>query len=134
PGKAFGTYATDVSPWLLSWVIGREVMPWEVGLTNRNHPEKTSFDGTHVRLPSSTPFEAWVAERADHVARLEEEELGAQRPIAFSSWPTLDPLRHPIEGQGSGEDLQQVDFANIDVSNLPGGFYVIFHAYPYYPD
>lgn len=133
-GKAFGQFNVDVSPWVLAWVVGREVMPWEVALTNRIHPDDANFEGLHVRAPGSTPFESWIAASMDRVVDRERTRYGVDRPVSFSSWPTLDPLVHPIEGPNSDEDKEKVDLANIDLFDAPGGFFKIFHAYPYYPD
>ncbi len=132
-GKAFGTYTTDVSPWVLSWVIGREIYPDEVEFTNEQHPEQTSYEGSAVSIFDALPMEAWLAERIDLVISHERDTYDVQRPVCFSTWPTLDPLVHPIEGPGSDED--RVNMAlDLDLHNAPAGFWIIFHAYPYYPD
>ena len=133
-GKAFGQFNVDISPWVLSWVVGREVRPWEVALANRVHAEDANYEGVHLRAPNSTPFESWIAARMDRVIERERTQYAVDRPISFSSWPTLDPLIHPIEGPNSDEDKEKVDLANIDLFDAPGGFFKIFHAYPYYPD
>lgn len=133
-GKAFGTYTVDVSRWVVGWVIGREIYPDEVEFTNERHENERSYEGTHVSATDASPMVRWLAERIDHVLRLEDERYGVQRPISFSSWPTLDPLVHPIEGHGSDEDRVNLDLAPLDFRNAPGGFFVIYHAYPYYPD
>src|SRR5262245_50098060 len=40
-GRAHGLYRTDISRWIMGWVIGREMFPEEVGLTNQRHADKT---------------------------------------------------------------------------------------------
>ncbi|MEI8078013.1 MAG: hypothetical protein WCH61_00100, partial [bacterium] len=37
-GRAWGVYTADVYPWLLGWLIGRELEPDEVATTNACHP------------------------------------------------------------------------------------------------
>ncbi len=102
-GKAFGTYTTDVSEWLLSWVIGREIYPNEVEFTSSMHAEVTSYEGEAVSIYDAMPMEARLAERIDLVITHERDTYEVQRPVCFSTWPTLDPLIHPIEGHGSDE-------------------------------
>lgn len=132
-GKAFGEYTVDVSPWVLSWVIGREIYPDEVIFTNEQHAEVTSFQGSAVSISDAMPMEAWLANRIDNVIAHERDNYGVQRPVCFSSWPTLDPLVHPIEGHGSDEDRVNLPL-DLELHNAPGGYWIIFHAYPYYPD
>ena len=132
-GKAFGEYTTDVSEWLLSWVIGREIYPDEVEFTNAVHAEETTYEGAAVSIRDAMPMEVWLTERIDNVIVHERETYGVQRPVCFSTWPTLDPLIHEIEGHGSDEDRVNMGM-NLELTDAPGGFWIIFHAYPYYPD
>jgi len=135
PGKGYGIYTANVSKWVLAWIIGREVHPDEIALTNSNNSSITSYSGSLLSLPSGTPSEAWITARMDEVIDLEKQTYNTERPISFSSWPTLDPLTHTTEISGSGyEDSEQIDLANIDISQAPAGVFYSFHAYPYYPD
>lgn len=133
-GKAFGSYTVDVSPWVVGLVVGREIYPDEVEITDALNPEVVRYIGDAVSVTDTTPMTAWLAERIDTVIRTERDTYGVQRPVAFSSWPTLDPLRHPIEGDGSDEDRVNLDLTPLDFHDAPGGFFIIYHAYPYYPD
>jgi hypothetical protein len=133
-GRAYGTFDADISPWVMGWIIGREIYPDEVEVTNVRHPEDTAYVGTHVSLGSGSPTEYWLAERVDLVARYEDEHYASGRPISVSSWPTLDPLRHPTESQWSYEDTHSFDLADLDTTQFPPGYFASFHAYPYYPD
>ncbi|MCB9508411.1 MAG: hypothetical protein H6700_10735 [Myxococcales bacterium] len=133
-GKAFGEYRADVSPWLMSWILGREIYPDEVEFTNEVHAEVTSYDGTSMSIQNAMPMEAWLTERLDYAITLERETYNVTRPVCFSTWPTLDPLTHLIEGQGSDEDRVNMDLGKIDMHDAPGGLWIIYHAYPYYPD
>ncbi len=135
-GKAYGTFSTDISPWVLGFLPGREIFPGEVALTNQNHAEITSHSGTFFSLAEGDPVEVWLTERLDSLMIYEQEQYQSVRPTGFSSWPTLDPLIHPTEQYniGSSEDLEKIDLANLEVSESSGGFFIGYHAYPYYPD
>ncbi len=135
PGKAYGSYTSNIEQWVIAWIIGREVQPDEISLTNSNHLSINSYSGSLLSLPSGSASEAWMTARMDEVISFEKQTYKTERPISFSSWPTLDPLTHATEIDGSGyEDSQQIDLANIDISNAPAGVFYSFHAYPYYPD
>lgn len=134
PGRASGLYTTDMSKWIIGWLVGREVYADEAVKTNKAHPSKTSYDGLNVRLPKGSPTEVWWAKRLDIILEYERSVYGKTRPVAVSSWPTLDPLDHLTEGAGSHEDEATVDFANLELKNAPAGYFVSFHIYPNYPD
>jgi hypothetical protein len=133
-GRAFGSYTTDISRWVLAYIIGREMQPDEVSTTNAAHGDVTSFTGKAVSLASGNPSEVWLTQRLDEVITYERARYGSERPVSVSTWPTLDPLTHPSETKTSSEDVESVDLENIDTTNAPGGFFASYHAYPYYPD
>jgi hypothetical protein len=132
-GQAYGRYRTDVTPWMIGWIIGREIAPGEVTITNAAHAKHRSYHGQAISLDQGTPIEAWFAERLDVLVNYERARYGVERPVSVSSWPTLDPLAHPEEGN-EDEDAESLDLANIDTSLAPAGYFASFHAYPYYPD
>jgi hypothetical protein len=133
-GRAFGEYRSDISPWILGWIIGREMYPEEVATTDHAHPEHTSYAGEAISVTNGTPVEAWLAERLDGLVLYERAHYGVERPVSASSWPTLDPLRHPSESEDSPEDQETLDLENLDTSGAPAGYFASYHAYPYYPD
>lgn len=133
-GRAYGEYDTDISPWVLGWLVGREVFPDEVETTNAIRERRTSYSGAFVSLPSGNETAVWWAERIDKIAAYEASHYNVHRPISVSSWPTLDPLHHPTEGTGASEDSEELDLANLDTTKFPGGYFASYHAYPYYPD
>src|SRR5262249_31006884 len=124
----------DVSPWMLAWLPGREVLSAEVLATDARHPDQDHFEGTHLRLKCGTPTETWMARRLDHLADYELGQYSETRPLAWSNWLELDPIHHPTEGTASQKDVAQVDLGRIDPFGLPAGYFVSYHVYPYYPD
>lgn len=132
-GKAHGTFTTDVSAWNIGYIIGREIYPEEVLNTNASFPADTVYEGTYLSLRGGAPAETWVTAQMDFLLQYEMNNFGTQRPISCSSWPTLDPIRHPSE-VNSLEDSAQIDLSRVDVSQAPAGLFVSYHAYPYYPD
>ena len=131
-GKAWGSYTADVSSWILGFIPGREVIPREVITTNQIHRGNTGYQGDHFSLPSGSPTEGWITERLDRLVEYERSLYGVERPVSFSSWPTLDPLEH--KETFPEEDTASIDLANLQFADTAAGYFASYHAYPYYPD
>lgn len=131
-GRAYGTYKSNISQWVIGWIIGREVFPEEVEEINKLYNGK--YDGKHFSVEGSGT-EAFITKNLDDLVSLEKEKYGVQRPVSFSSWPTLDPITHPSENPDkSTEDKESVNLAKIKNKDSQGGIFISYHAYPYFPD
>jgi len=140
-GRAFGEYTTDVSPYVLGLLVGRELEPQEVEATdslNSGH----SFHGEYLFInEQGTPTEAWLAESADYALSYQEKTYGWQNPVAIVNWPTLDALNHPSEREADGVKKNEYnDGTTVDINHLElgprmkGGLFGAYHIYPNYPD
>ena len=155
PGHASGVYRADVSQWTLGYIIGREWEPYSVVAYSASRPARASFGGKYVKLQGGNALEAWLAEQCDYLVSFEMEQYNAQRPVAYTNWPTLDPLIHPTETtkaqeitllRARGEKIVEMpkeydnDAVGLDAVKMhatpafPAGVFASYHAYPYYPD
>jgi hypothetical protein len=155
PGHAHGVYVADVSEWTLAYIIGREWEPYSVAAYAARHPRLTSYHGEYVALAGGNALDVWLAEVSDSMISYEMERYNAQRPMAYTNWPTLDPLHHPTESTLAQEDSIRKtrgevvpeppkefdnDVIGLDAAlmratpKFRAGFFASFHAYPYYPD
>lgn len=155
PGHASGLYLADVSSWTLGYIIGREWEPYSVVAYNQMRPDRRSFRGRYITLASGNALEAWLAEQSEYVVAFEMERYNAQRPVAYTNWPTLDPLSHPTETTkeeeralliARGEQIVEApkeydnDAVGLDAVRMqataafPSGVFASYHAYPYYPE
>lgn len=155
PGHASGAYVADVSPWTLGYIIGREWEPYSVVAYNALQPRRTSYTGKYITITAGNALETWLAEQCDYLVSFEMERYNAQRPIAYSNWPTLDPLTHPTETgkaqeisllKARGEQIVEMpkeydnDAVGLDAVKMqataafPAGVFASYHAYPYYPE
>lgn len=135
PGRAYGNYTTNISHWILGYIIGREIHPPEVFLTNESNSTFNNYNGTVFGIANGDPIECWFTQRLDKMVLYERQKYKVERPVSISSWPTLDPLYHPTEHDGhSTEDTAQIHMGKIKLKNSPAGFFMSYHAYPYYPD
>jgi hypothetical protein len=132
-GKAYGLFSADVAKWCMGFIIGREVHPIEIITTDENNSEINSYYGSHFSIEDASPSEAWFTEMMDYTVAYQDLNYNTQRPVSVSSWPTLDPLNHPEEAF-TDEDVTQIDLSKVSKVNAPAGFFISYHAYPYYPD
>ena len=154
-GHASGRYDADVSRWTLAYIIGREWEPYAAKAYDARNPGRKAFRGRFLETDGAPALERWMAEQSDHLLAYEFDRYHAIRPIAFTNWPTLDPLVHPTEAGGeeerawrrkSGrpEGARQLEYENDAVSldaglirataANPAGWFASYHVYPYYPD
>ncbi len=155
PGHAAGRYLADVSPWTLAFIVGREWEPFSVDVYNRRAPRQTDWLGRYIELRDGSPIEAWLAKACEQIVAYETETYRHQRPVAYTNWPTLDPIYHRTETTAEEEvairralgerfAAQPLEYDNdaagLDarrmqpLENFPAGIFAAFHVYPYYPD
>jgi hypothetical protein len=154
-GHAWGYYTADVSRWVLAYVIGREWEPFSVVAFNELRPDLTQWSGEYVTVRDGSAMEAWLGKACDEIIAYEMQQYRSQRPVAYTNWPTLDPMTHPTEmtvarevehRESIGEVVERYpkeydnDAVGLDATHmvaterLPAGVFAAFHAYPYYPD
>ena len=132
-GEASGTYTSDVSRWTIGYIMGIEWDGTFVKNTNDLHPELTEYSGVYLKTEHANPFENFLAQVGNAAIAYETEKYNEQRMVAFSNWPTTDPLVH------SGEE-KTVNLADVDVEHIKttsrfySGQFASYHVYPYYPD
>jgi len=155
PGHAFGLYRADVSAMTAGIILGREWEPFSVEAYDAAHPGAV-FKGRYFSMEDGKAMEAWVASTMDHAVAYEAGRYGTMRPVAFTNWPTLDPLRHETEAtkaeeaaiarrlgipfEASAVHEYDNDGPSIDTNRIAAskeaiaGQFASYHAYPYYPD
>ncbi|MGQ0642798.1 MAG: hypothetical protein ACT4P6_18800 [Gemmatimonadaceae bacterium] len=154
-GHASGFYDADVSPWVLAYIIGREWEPYSVVEYVKRRPKLARLRGRYVRVTGGHALDVWLGEALNYLVDYEMRTYNAQRPVAYTNWPTLDPLRHITEStkdeeialfraRGEKRDTTVREYDNDAIAldarvmrataAFPAGIFASYHAYPYYPD
>jgi hypothetical protein len=156
-GHAGGIYSLDVSPYVLGWIVGREIESRVVITTNLRNPDVNSFDGSYLKIEKGNPTEVWLTRMCNLAVEYERDRYNYQRPVSFVNWPPLDPLTHPTEnrlvdelrirrergeklaplGLGVQDDLDVVSLDEERISPKPSfkaGYFALYHVYPFWPD
>ena len=155
PGHAGGRYDADVSPWTIGYILGREWEPYSVVGFNDDPRAARSHAGKHLILAKGTATDAWMVRQCDLLVTYEDEIYNAQRPIAYTNWPTTDPIVHPTETSYADEmrlrglrydvdpnaaPVHEEEGVSLDPSLVrttarnAAGWFASYHVYPYYPD
>lgn len=140
-GRAWGVYQADVSPYVLAWLMGRELEAKEA-LDNDKLNQGFQFRGEYFTgTKEATPTEGWLAESCDFVASYEADRYRWSRPVSIVSWPTMDVLEHESEWEPMTDksnqfnDLTSININHIETTDrLVSGFFGTYHIYPNYPD
>ncbi len=153
-GRASGRYDADVSAWTLGYIIGREWEPFAVNAFDTRQ-RRGSYAGRFLSIRDGPAMDLWLARQCDFMLAYEADTYNALRPIAYTNWPTLDPLIHPTEAttaeearwrrrSGRPSESKRLEYENDAIgldANLiqptranPAGWFAAYHAYPYYPD
>ena len=155
-GHAGGRYRSDVSRYWIATILGREWEPYAVAAFDARHPDHSDYLGRFVAVRGATASERWQAEQTDYAIAYEADRWNAQRPTAWTNWPTLDPLYHPTESTFKEEavwserlglevkkargEVYDDDVATMDMEKFEagpenqGGLFASYHVYPYHPD
>jgi len=154
PGHAGGRYDADVSRWTLAYIIGREWEPYSVVAYDAAHPGLGAYHGAWLNAEHAPAMDRWMAEQCDYLLDYEVRRYNTLRPIAYTNWPTLDPLTHPTEATTDEEIAWRLklhrpaimtkeydnDAIGLDANLIrptaanSAGWFASYHAYPYYPD
>ncbi len=126
-------WESDVSDWLVAWVVGQEWDPAVVARTDAVQMPETPPGEYFTAADAATPTEHWLARQLNLLAG-DLRERGESVPLSFVNGPTTDPLTR------RGEPVTSADPASIDAEHVlptgewPGGTFASVHAYPEYPD
>lgn len=134
--KGFCFYNKDISKWVLGYIVGVEWEDVTVAYTDNMKKNKNIYNGKYMfTKKGATPFEAMLAQAGDKLIEYESTRYKQQRLVAFSNWPTTDPIDYPEKIAEFFRKIAKVDVEKIGTSKeFIGGTFASYHIYPYYPD
>lgn len=128
-----GKYNTDVSSYLMGYILGVKWNPVVVDYTNRNREDKKEYEGQFVYTEAARPFENFLANVMDHTISYEMEKYKWQHPISFVNSVSTDILVHTYEPL-KDEDLVSINPNVIKLKENAAGQFASYEVYPYYPE
>ena len=147
-GEASGKYRSDVSPFVIGYIMGIEqdatfvlgtTIPEDLtdlqGIRKDTSTGEHNFQGTYLSTkPGASDYEIWLAYVGDYALRYEFQRYHTTRAMSWVNWLTTDPLTHTSEPE-QDEDRVSVNTENIIANDtFTQGLFASYHVYPYYPE
>ena len=131
-----GIYTHDISDWVIGYIIGVEWEGITVAYTDFMEQDKSSYNGKYMyTTEQATPFEAMLAQVGDKIFEYETSRYKTQKLVAFSNWPTTDPIDYPENITTYFHKCSKVDVEHIKTTDkVISGTFASYHIYPYFPD
>lgn len=133
PGHASGEYSSDVSPYVLGWILGIEWFPEMVKNVDEVYTDLGEFTGSHFTTKNASGFEYFLADIMDHTLSYEMDTYSFMHPVSFTNWVSTDLLSHPYE-PFIEEDMASINPNHILPLTPEVSYFASYHVYPYYPD
>ncbi|MCQ2505855.1 MAG: family 2 glycosyl transferase [Lachnospiraceae bacterium] len=134
-GRAYGKYSSDISPYVIGWMLGIDCECELIEATDASvHGEKI-YNGKYVcTKEKANGYEVFMASLADSLIAYEIEKYNMTRPLSFNNWPVTDILEHP-NAPHEEEDGMGITMEHLRATEeYPAGLFANYNIYPYYPE
>ena len=128
-----GLFLTDVSPWVLGYVIGAEWTDVTVAYTDEKYTDMNGYQGQYLyTTEDATPFESLLAEAGDTLIAHETLRYDQQRPVSFANTRTTDPFTYPEEVAAFFRKCAAIDVEHIRTAEAcQAGLFASYSVYAY---
>lgn len=139
--NALHCYTSDVSPYVLGYVLGVEWDDVFVDYICRINSTPESHSGTYLSCDTgASAFERFITKWGDAFFSYEMEHYNTQRLLSFSNWPNTDPFYNELriggyDAQEQVRDTESLfDMEKIRTSDaVSTGLFASYNVYPYFP-
>lgn len=128
-----GVYRSDVSQWVIGYLVGESWEPDVIAYTNANEDYDCVYSGTYFATEEgATAFEAMLAKVMDTMVSYETRKYSTQRLISFVNSPQCDPFEYDAYyGKQIGK-YNCLDAERIKVNKESyQGYYASYQLYEY---
>lgn len=132
-GGANGLFLTDVSRWVLGYVVGAEWTDVTVAYTDEKYPGMAGFTGDYLHTtPDASPFEIMLARTGDALIAYESERYSQQRLVTFANTRSTDPFDYPEDVRQFFHKCASIDAEHIRASQgFHAGLFASYSCYSY---
>ena len=128
-----GLFRTDISRWVLGYIIGGEWTDVTVVYTDEKYPDAEGYRGEYLyTTDEASPFESLLAEAGDTLIAYESSRYGEQRLVTFASGRTTDPFDYPREVAEFFRKCATIDTEHIRADEgFRAGLFASYSCYSY---
>ncbi len=132
-GSGSGLFFTDVSKWVLGYIIGGEWIDVTVAYTDEKYPDSDGFAGSYLQTaPQATAFETMLAQTGDALIAYETDRYRQQRLVSFANTRTTDPFVYPQDVTEFFRKCATIDAEHIlPTEALHTGLFASYSVYAY---
>lgn len=127
-------YNSDVSKWILGFVIGDS---WNSGTIAYTNHQKTAnpFKGEYFRtVPEANSFEVMLAQVLDEAMAYESRKYGWQHLISVANSPMTDPFIYAESFAAQAPKYVQLDLEHIQASPaVRSGLFASYQVFDFHP-
>jgi len=130
-------FLSDVSPWVVGFLVGLDWDPDEITFMNHFEPDLLDrFEGEFFRAAEgASRFEVMLAQVMDTATSYESRKFKVQRPIGFISNPAIDFLEYAPAYATQLRKYVQLDAENILPSEaMMAGTFAGYRLFPFAED
>lgn len=128
-----GLFLSDVSDWVLGYVIGGEWTDVTVAYTNESHRDLIGYSGNYLCTdPDASAFEKMLAEVGDRLVTYEDEKYAEQKLLSFANGRSTDPFLYPDDIIEFYSKCASIDMEHIHTTeNFQSGLFASYSVYSY---
>lgn len=132
-GSGSGLFSSDVSQWVLGYIIGGEWTDVTVAYTDEKYPTMDGFAGAYLQTaPDASPFETMLAQTGDALIAYETDRYQQQRLISFANGRTTDPFTYPQDVAEFFRKCAAIDVEHIlPTESFRTGLFASYSVYAY---
>lgn len=133
--KQKGVYRSDISKWVIGYMVGENWEPDVIAYTNANEEYSTVFNGKYFSTKEgSSAFEAMLAKIMNEMVSYETSKYASQRLISFVNAPQSDPFEYDSYYAKQIGKFNCLDAERIKVKKESfQGYYASYQLYEYCP-
>lgn len=123
-----GIYLKDVSKYNLGYIVGTNINPELVTLTNEQYENKTEYNGEYFSIKDSSAFGVFITEVLDFAAQYERTKYERSSLLSFMTTVETDSLKYKHESN-------LTKYANVNIEKIiPKDEDNLFISYRYHPN
>lgn len=123
-----GLYLKDISKYNLGFILGTNINPEIITLTNASNEDEKQYEGSNFSTSDASPFEVFIAQMLDYASEYEIKRYDRVGLLSFLTTVDTDALEYKHESNATKH-------ANININKIEDkGKNNLFVSYKFHPN